>query len=136
MILFGDKLKELRKEKNLTQTDIAKMFNVKDATVSAWEVGKSQPSFEIVKELAKYFGVSIDYLLGFNQEDKDNITKLNQALREAGMVNNDETLKEEEIRLALEQARQYKEMWKRINDLPNKYPEGSIRQENIKDTNE
>lgn len=53
------------------------------------------------------------------------------------MIDSNENLNEEEIKLALDQARQYKQMWKRINDLPNKYPEGSIKREQInkKDTN-
>ena len=84
--MFGERLKELRKEKNLTQTDIAKIFNVTDATVSTWEVGKAQPSFDILMELAKYFNVSTDYLLGIIEDDKPKIEKLRQTLREAGIM--------------------------------------------------
>lgn len=129
IVLFGDRLKELRKEKSLTQTDIAEMFNISTNAVYSWEVGKSQPSIEIITKLAKYFGVTTDYLLGFNQDDKDNIERLNIALREAGMVNSDETLKEEEIKFAIDQARQYKIMLTKILDTPTKYPEGSVKKE-------
>lgn len=83
--LFGDILKKLRKEHNLTQEDIANMFNVTKNAVYSWEVGKSQPSIEIIKQLAQYFGVTIDYLLNFTQEDADNMKKLKVALKEAGM---------------------------------------------------
>lgn len=83
--LFGDRLKELRKEHNLTQEDIAKMFNVTNNAVYSWEVGKSQPSIEIIKKLAEYFGVTVDYLLCFTQKDADNLERLKQALKEAGM---------------------------------------------------
>lgn len=135
--LFGDRLKELRKECNLTQEDIGNLCGVAKNTVSNWENNANQPSFEIVKKLAQYFGVTADYLLGLNQNDINRIDKLNIALREAGMIDSNENLNEEEIKLALDQARQYKQMWKRINDLPNKYPEGSIKREQInkKDTN-
>lgn len=83
--LFGDRLKELRKERNLTQEDIANMFSVTKNAVYSWEVGKSQPSIEIIKQLAQYFGVTIDYLLNFTQDDADNMEKLKTALKEAGM---------------------------------------------------
>ena len=135
--LFGDRLKELRKNNNLTQDDIAKMFNVTKNAVYSWEVNKTQPSMEIIVALAKYFNVTTDYLLGLNKNDIDEIDKLNIALREAGMVNSNETLKKEEIELAIDQVRQYKQLWKRVNDLPNKYPDTVIKQEkvdNSKDT--
>lgn len=135
--LFGDRLKELRKERNLTQEEIGTFCKVGKTTISNWENNITQPPFEIVKKLAHYFGVTADYLLGLNQNDINRIDKLNIALREAGMIDSNENLNEEEIKLALDQARQYKQMWKRINDLPNKYPEGSIKREQInkKDTN-
>ena len=93
--MFGDRLKELRKNKNLNQTDIAKMFDVTDATVSAWEVGKAQPSYDILTKLADYFNVSTDYLLGFNQDDLDNIERLKIALKEAGIMAGDDLTIEE-----------------------------------------
>lgn len=83
--LFGDRLKELRKERNLTQEDIGNLCDVAKNTVSNWENNANQPSFEIVKRLAQYFGVTIDYLLNFTQEDMDNIERLKQALKQAGM---------------------------------------------------
>lgn len=83
--MFGERLKELRKSKKVTQEDLAKKFDVNPATVSAWEVGKAEPSYEVLTELANYFGVSIDYLLNFTQDDLDKIEKLKQALKEAGM---------------------------------------------------
>lgn len=134
--MFGDRLKELRKEHSLTQEEIGELCKVGKTTISNWENNITQPPFDIVKRLAQYFGVTADYLLGLNQNDVNRIDKLNIALREAGMIDNNENLNEEEIKLALDQARQYKQMWKRINDLPNKYPEGSIKIEQInkKDT--
>lgn len=129
--MFGDRLKELRKECNLTQEEISELCQVAKQTISNWENNVTQPSFDIVKRLAQYFGVTTDYLLGLNQNDINRIDKLNIALREAGIIDNNENLNEEEIKLALDQARQYKQMWKRINDLPNKYPEGSVKIDQI-----
>lgn len=83
--MFGDKLKELRKEQNLTQEEIGELCEVGKTTISNWENNITQPPFEIVKRLAQYFGVTIDYLLNFTQEDADNMEKLKQALKQAGM---------------------------------------------------
>ena len=83
--LFGDRLKELHKEHNLTQEDIGNLCDVAKNTVSNWENNVNQPSFEITKKLAEYFGVTIDYLLNFTQDDVDNMERLKQALKQAGM---------------------------------------------------
>ena len=83
--LFGDRLKELRKEHNLTQEEIGQLCEVGKTTISNWENNITQPPFDIVKRLAKYFGVTIDYLLNFTQDDVDNMEKLKILLKEAGM---------------------------------------------------
>ncbi len=83
--LFGDRLRELRKEKKITQPELADMLGVTFSTVSAWEVGKAQPSYDILTKLAQYFNVTTDYLLGFNQDDLDKIERLKIACQEAGI---------------------------------------------------
>lgn len=83
--MFGDRLKELRKERNLTQEDIGKLCDAAKNTVSNWENNITQPPFDTVKKLAQYFSVTIDYLLNFTQDDADNMKKLKIALKEAGM---------------------------------------------------
>lgn len=83
--LFGDRLKELRKERDLTQEEISEICQVAKQTISNWENNVTQPPFDIVKKLAQYFGVTIDYLLDFTQDDADNMEKLKIALKEAGM---------------------------------------------------
>ena len=65
---FKERLKELRREKNVTQTDISKILNVSKMAVSHWEKGNSEPSIEQLKILAKYFDVSVDYLVGFSNQ--------------------------------------------------------------------
>lgn len=61
---FHNILKELREEKGISQTQFAKEFNVRQTTVSGWETGYREPDYNTLIELAKYFGVSTDYLLG------------------------------------------------------------------------
>lgn len=64
MIKFGERLKELRTEKNLNQTELAKIFHTSQRTISSWETGYRQPDYETLVQIADYFGVSTDYLLG------------------------------------------------------------------------
>ncbi len=66
MILFNERLKELRIEKDLSQTELAKELNVSQRSISSWETGFRQPDFETLEQLAKYFGVTTDYLLGLS----------------------------------------------------------------------
>lgn len=61
---FGDRLKELRLEKELTQPAFGRIFNVEKGTVSNWENENRFPDKNTLKALADYFDVSLDYLLG------------------------------------------------------------------------
>lgn len=61
---FSTRLKELREEKELTQRQLAAEIKTSQANVSRWEKGAFDPSTEWLIALAKFFGVSIDYLLG------------------------------------------------------------------------
>ena len=58
------RIKQLRKEKNITASQLAKHINVADSTMSLYENGKREPPFETLKSIADFFNVSIDYLLG------------------------------------------------------------------------
>lgn len=64
MIQFKERLKELRSEKELSQTQLAKELGVSQRSVSNWETGVRQPDFETLEKLANFFAVSTDYLLG------------------------------------------------------------------------
>ncbi len=61
-----NRLKELRQEKKLSQKAIAEMLAVNEKTVSRWENEESQIKPEKAQQLADYFGVSVGYLLGYN----------------------------------------------------------------------
>lgn len=64
MATFGERFKNLRKEKGLTQPELAKIFHTTKSSISKYENNKSLPEVETLKEYADYFKVSIDYLLG------------------------------------------------------------------------
>jgi len=62
---FAVILKELRDDKNLTQTELAIKLGFNSRTVIAnWESGKRMPDVENLKLIARFFGVRIDYLVG------------------------------------------------------------------------
>lgn len=62
---FRQRLKELRLENNVSQLEIAKLLNMSKMAISHWERGNSEPSIEQLKLLARFFDVSVDYLIGF-----------------------------------------------------------------------
>lgn len=64
MKIFSERLKELRKENNLTTTQLGKLLKVNNSTISRWENGSIIPSIEQLYNIAVYFKVSSDYLLG------------------------------------------------------------------------
>jgi len=64
--MIADKIKYLRDEKGLTQTDLAKMLGITRSSVNAWEMGISVPSTQYIVELATLFKVSTDFLFGIN----------------------------------------------------------------------
>ena len=62
---FKERLKELRKEKAISQFQVAKLVNMSKMAVYHWEKGNSEPSIEQLKILARFFDVSVDYLVGY-----------------------------------------------------------------------
>ncbi len=61
---FGNRLKELRKDMNLGQVALAKELGVSKSIISLWEIGTCEPTLSKLKEMAKFFDVTIDYLAG------------------------------------------------------------------------
>lgn len=59
-----DILKKKRKEKNLTQEEIAKLLHISRGAYAQYEVGKNTPTTEVVLKLAELYDCSTDYLLG------------------------------------------------------------------------
>ena len=61
---FADRLKILRKNKKLTQVQLAKILDVDQSLISYYEKKKKVPELKMLYKIASYFDVSIDYLLG------------------------------------------------------------------------
>ena len=60
---FNEKLQELRKSKGLPQEELAKELYVSRTAISKWESGRGYPNIESLKEISRYFGVTIDELI-------------------------------------------------------------------------
>lgn len=69
---FNEHLKKLRKEKNLTQTQISELIDVKQGTYSRWESGKLEPSLENIIKLTKILDTTADELLGIDKSVSSN----------------------------------------------------------------
>lgn len=78
---FGTNLKQLRKEKNLTQEELAECLTVSPQTVSKWENNISMPDISILPVLADYFGITVDALLRHDVDrDKLEMKELGQYI--------------------------------------------------------
>lgn len=63
---FKDRLKILRKQKNITQGDLAQILNYGYTAISNYESGRNEPSITDLKKIAEFFDVSMDYLMCVN----------------------------------------------------------------------
>lgn len=66
MVELGVRLKELRRERNWTQGQVAERIGVTPSVISAYEIGIRLPSYEALLKLVRLYGVSADYLLGIS----------------------------------------------------------------------
>ena len=62
--MFGDCLKKLRKEKDVSQQDVAKALGVSRQVYNNYELEKREPDHKMLVRIADYYGVTVDYLLG------------------------------------------------------------------------
>lgn len=78
---FNEKLIELRKTKGLSQEELGNIINVSRQAISKWESEQANPEIDKVKEISKFFNVSIDYLLNDDIVDfKKQTTKFNKKI--------------------------------------------------------
>ena len=78
-IYFGENLKRLRKEKELTQETLAEFLNVSFQTVSKWERGETYPDITTLPIISRFFDISIDDLLGVNKSREEK--QINEYLK-------------------------------------------------------
>lgn len=103
--MFSDKLKMLRNKKDLSQAQMAKILGTAQTTYSGWENNK-EPKYEMLKKIANYFNVSIDYLLDNDKyKNTSDITKIERELPE-----------EEKKKLLKIMITMYPDTYKKIKD--------------------
>ncbi len=80
-VKIGSFLKELRKEKNLTQDNLAEQLNVSNRTISRWETGSNMPDIGMLIEIADFFEVSIPEIIDGERKSES----MNQATRDTAI---------------------------------------------------
>ena len=129
-------LKLLRKQHNLSQNAIRNIFHASQNTVSQWENGTRKPSYDIIQEIADYFDVSVDYLLGrqeqlpeLNSKDKREIQEIlddteQQLLSQDGLMFDGSPATDEDVQKIIMAMKMGMEMIKKENKAkftPKKY---------------
>lgn len=132
---LGLRIKNLRQQKNITQTELGNYLDVQKSTISMYENNKSNPDLETIKKIANYFNVTVDYLLGnetekpkLSKKDEKDIAKEMGKLREklekeGGLMFNGEVLDDETRELLLIELERQEKIIKLTNKkyIPKKY---------------
>lgn len=85
---LGDKLQQLRKEKKLSQKEFGNILGSAESTISMYERNARQPDYDTLIKIARFFDVTIDYLLGESFEKRP--SRDNMASREFDNLSEDE----------------------------------------------
>ncbi|MCL2695837.1 MAG: helix-turn-helix domain-containing protein [Clostridiales bacterium] len=83
MVNLGKRIRALRLEKHITQTEMAQRIGISKAMISAYELEQRQPSYDILIRIATFFKVSADYLLGLEKSEMIDISGLKEREIEA-----------------------------------------------------
>ena len=111
----GSTIRELRKNKNLTQEELAEAINVTPQAISKWENNVGLPDISQIIPLATFFGVSADIILGISDNNR------NEEINEILNMCNDRTLRKNDV-----------ESWLLIQEVIKKYPSNlDLLQESI-----
>lgn len=87
---IGAFLKELRKEKNITQEQLADEMRVSRRTVSRWETGSNMPDLDILIDLSEYYNVDLKDILNGQRKSEDMDKELKDTVLKAAEYSNDD----------------------------------------------
>ena len=90
---IGSFLKELRKEKGLTQEQLAELMYVSDRTVSRWETGSNLPSLDILIRISNYYNVELSEILDGERKSGKMNKELEETVLKVADYSNDEKMK-------------------------------------------
>ena len=79
---MSERLKELRNEKGVSQKEVARNLKTTDVTIGRYENGDREPKGDMLYSLAKYYDVSVDYILGYS-DNKKPLTDLSEKQKKA-----------------------------------------------------
>ncbi|SDX59273.1 helix-turn-helix domain-containing protein [Eubacterium barkeri] len=97
---FQQRLKQLRKKNNLTQSQLAKRLGLQSAAVSKYETGQTEPSLAMLWAMAELFQVSIDYLIGYSDVENPMVDETRITHEEMELIKRFRILpKDDQIRL-------------------------------------
>lgn len=83
---FEDRLTNLRNKRNISQYEVAEKLNVDRSRYCKWEQGKSRPSYEMLAQIADFFNVTTDYLLGRTDDPKIHVIENPKQLEPLGVT--------------------------------------------------
>lgn len=83
MVDFGNTLRTLRIQNNMTQEQLSKKLGLTKSVVSAYETGLRMPSYEVLIDISKIFKVTTDYLLGLERKQEIDLSGLTNEEIEA-----------------------------------------------------
>ena len=112
-----NRIKELRQEKGILQSDLAKLLKMGQATISNWETGRHEPDQDALREMSNLFDVSIDYILGntdikkpLTSEDMSGLTekqiKILEMMGELPEQDQDDLIQQAEYRIWLKHQKE------------------------------
>lgn len=80
MLSFGERLRKIRRDHFIRQKQLADFLNIAVSTLSQYENNKRHPNYDILTQIALYFNVSSDYLLGIEESKREAITQKIDAI--------------------------------------------------------
>ncbi|MBJ8024208.1 MULTISPECIES: helix-turn-helix domain-containing protein [Bacillus cereus group] len=101
--MFGQRLKELRKNKKLSMRQLGEVLGVKQTNVSNWENVGTEPDYKTLIRIAQFFDVSTDYLIGNSVEFNDNESKEKREIALLAQTLHKELSKNPELKNQIEQ---------------------------------
>ena len=92
-IKIGEFLRNLRKEKGLTQEQLAEQFNVSRRSVSRWETGSNLPDLDILIEMADYYEIELKEILEGERESEKMNEELKETVLKVAEISNEDKMK-------------------------------------------
>lgn len=102
--MLAKRIKLLRKQKGLTQKQLADLLDISASTVAMYETGRREPDTQTLNKFAELFGVSVDYLLGREKTDmerlEENLARIDPRIQQA--YRSLQSMDEEDLAMTLE----------------------------------